>query len=108
MLRGRRKRARGYAVAVMVGLEAGSAVLWRVFSNVVKPDRTVQLSGARSDARALYGFHEGVVDALRPVLREGVRSVVLVSPPRSGYGKAFAEHVRLHHAWLWQGTGKVA
>ena len=107
MLRGKRKRVRGYAVAVLVGLEAGSAVLWRVFSNVVKPDQTVTLSGVRKDTRALYSFHESVVDALRPVLKGGVRSVVLVSPPRTNYAKAFAEHVRLHHAWLSQGSGKV-
>jgi len=107
VLRGKRKGARGYAVAVLVGLEAGRAVLWRIFSNVVKPDQTVTLSGVRSDTRALYSFHESVVDALRPVLKEGVRSVVLVSPPRTNYPKAFAEHVRLHHAWLSQGAGKV-
>jgi stalled ribosome rescue protein Dom34 len=49
-----------------------------------------------------------VVNALRPVLREGVRSVVLVSPARSSYAKDFIGHVRAHHAWLAQGSGKVA
>ncbi len=106
-LRGERRRGRGYAVAVLVGLEENCAVLWRVFSNVVKFEKTVRLAGARGDVRALYGFHESVVDALRPVLREGVRSIVLVSPARSSYGRAFITHVRLHHTWLAQGSGKV-
>ena len=80
---------RGYSVAVLVGLEADVAVLWRVFSNVVKFGVSVRLGGARSDVKALYNFHEAVVNALRPVLREGVRSVVLVSPARSSYAKDF-------------------
>jgi stalled ribosome rescue protein Dom34 len=95
-------------VAVLVGLEADVAVLWRVFSNVVKFGVSVRLGGARSDVKAVYNFHEAVVNALRPVLREGVRSVVLVSPARSSYAKDFMSHVRAHHAWLTQGQSKAA
>lgn len=94
-------------MAVLVGLEEGRAVLWRVFSNVVKHESAVQLEGARSDVKALYNFHEALVDALRPVLREGVRSVVLASPAKSNYGKSFVSHVQLHHAWLSRGLGRV-
>jgi stalled ribosome rescue protein Dom34 len=42
------------------------------------------------------------------VLREGVRSVVLVSPARSSYAKDFISHVQAHHAWLVQGQSKAA
>ena len=98
---------RGYSVAVLVGLETDVAVLWRVFSNVVKFGVSVRLGGARSDGKALYSFHEAVVNALRPVLREGVLSVVLVSPARSSYAKEFLSHVRAHHAWLAQGSSKA-
>jgi stalled ribosome rescue protein Dom34 len=95
-------------VAVLVGLEENMVVLWRVFSNVVKHEKSIQLDGVRSDMKALYNFHEAVVDALRPVLREGVRSVVLVSPARSSYAKDFIGHVQAHHAWLVQGPSKAA
>ena len=94
-------------MAVLVGLEADVAVLWRVFSNVVKFGVSVRLGGARGDAKAVYGFHEAAVNALRPVLREGVRSVVLVSPARSSYAKDFLSHVRAHHAWLVQGASRA-
>jgi stalled ribosome rescue protein Dom34 len=104
----RRKGKRGYSVAVLVGLEEERAVLWRVFSNVAKYESTIQLEGARNDAKALYNFHEALINALRPVLREGVRSIVLASPARSNYGKSFASHVQLHHAWLVQGASKAA
>lgn len=95
-------------MAVLVGLEESGAVLWRVFSNVVKHERSIRLGDARSDAKAVYNFHEAVVNALRPVLREGVRSVVLVSPARSSYAKDFMSHVQAHHAWLVQGSNKAA
>ncbi len=104
----RKRGKRGYSVAVLVGLEEERAVLWRVFSKVVKYESIIQLEGTRNDTKALYNFHEALINALRPVLREGVRSIVLASPAKSNYGKSFVGHVQLHHAWLAQGSGKAA
>ena len=106
-MRSGQRRTRGYPLAVLVGLEEAGAVLWRVFSNVIKPEKTVRFDGVKSDVKALYSFHERVVDALRPAFKEGVRSVVLVSPARSNYGKTFVSHVRLHHSWLAHGVNKI-
>ena len=99
----KRRYARGYPVAVLVGFEEKRAVLWRIFSKVVKPDVTVELKG--EDRRQLYDFHESVVDALRPALKEGVRSIVLVAPMKTDYAKGFFDHVRKHHAWLFRSDG---
>ena len=104
----KRRRKRGYSVAVLIGLEANLAVLWKVFSNVVKFETTIRLDGARSDLKALYNFHEHVINALRPALKEGMRSVVLASPAKSSFGKIFITHIQLHHAWLAQGVKKVS
>lgn len=107
MTSAKRKRhyKRGYPVAVLVGFEDDHAVLWQVFSEVVKPQATVKLHGSRNDEKALYNFHESVVDALRPVFDEGVRSIVTAAPVRTDYSKEFLDHVRKHHAWLVQGKG---
>jgi len=91
--RGRRYR-RGYPLAVLVGLEERRAVLWRVFSEVVKLDDTVERGGE------LYDFHESIVNALRPALKEGIRSIVIAAPPKTDYAGSFLDHVRKHHAWL--------
>ena len=91
---------RGYPVALIVGLENDHAVLWQVFSHVVKAHCTVRLDGRRLDGRVCYNFHESVVDALRPALEEGVRSVVVTAPPRTDYAAAFLGHVRKHHPYL--------
>jgi stalled ribosome rescue protein Dom34 len=73
-----------------------------VFSHVVKPLVTLRLVGRRADERAVYNFHESVVDALRPVLKEGVRSIVVASPVRTTYASDFLNHARKHHGYLFQ------
>lgn len=96
---------RGYPVALLVGFEQAHAALWQVFSHVVKPHRTLKLAGRRTDERALYDFHESVLNALRPVLKEGVRSVVVTAPTKTNYTVDFMDHVRKHHAYLLQSKG---
>jgi len=96
---------RGYSVALLVGFEDDHAVLWQIFSHVVKPHLTLELGGTRTDERALYNFHESVVDALRPLLDEGVRSIVVTAPIKTNYAADFLDHVRKHHSYLIQSRG---
>ena len=98
---------RGYLVAVLIGLKENQAVLWKVYSHVVKPDRTLNLDGYRNNSKSLYNFHESIVNALRPAIKEGVKSVVLASPPRASYASDFLKHAREHHSWLVQGQSKA-
>jgi stalled ribosome rescue protein Dom34 len=94
-------------VAILAGLEDERAVLWKVFSNVVKPEKTVWLDGTRNDPKAVYNFHESIVNALRPTLKEGVRSVILASPARTNYAQSFIDHIQGHHLWLVLGPNKA-
>jgi len=96
---------RGYSVALLVGFEDDHAVLWQVFSHVVKLHLTLELGGRRTDERVLYNFHEFVVDALRPVLKEGIRSIVVTAPIKTTYAADFLDHVRKHHSYLIQSKG---
>ena len=98
---------RGYPVAVLVGIEADHAALWHIFSQVAKPQQTIPLTN-RKDQKALYSFHETLINALRPVFKEGVRSIIVASPPRTSYAQDFLSHVKAHHTWLLQGTNKAA
>lgn len=99
---------RGYPVALLLGLSDSQATLWRVFSNVVKLERTINLNTSRNDAKAVYNFNEATVNALRPTLKEGVKSIIVVAPPRTAYAADFLSHIREHHAWLVQGASKAA
>ncbi len=90
-----------------MGIEETFSVLWKVFSRVVKPEKTITLEGSRSNSKDLYNFHESIVNALRPTLKEGVRSIILVSPAKTTFIVEFAEHVTQHHKWLVQGSNKA-
>ncbi len=107
-LASRKTYRRGYPVALLVGLDQDRAAGWRVFSNVAKPDKTLKMEGSRSDPKALYNFHEAVVNALRPAMKEGVKSIVLACPARTSYAQDFLKHVKDHHQWLLQGAAKAS
>jgi stalled ribosome rescue protein Dom34 len=89
-------------VALLVGFEDDHAVLWRIFSRVAKRSIRLELDRKRTNDKALYNFHESVVDALKPVLKEGVRTIVVTAPVRTTYAQDFLEHVRKHHRYLIQ------
>jgi stalled ribosome rescue protein Dom34 len=108
--RQRSRYKRGFPVAILVGFEEDRAVIWQVYSNVAKALATVMLKGTRREERAVYSFHEAVVDTLRPALKEGVRSIVVATPMRTSFSNDFLVHVQKHHAWLTQakGSGQAA
>jgi len=87
-------------VAILIGFEDDYAVLWHVFSRVVKQSLKLKLEEKRTDAKALYNFHESVVDALKPVLKEGVKSIVVTAPTKTTYASEFLNHIRKHHRYL--------
>lgn len=99
---------RGYPVAVLVGIEQNHAALWQVFSKVAKQEQSLPLVGNRNDTKAIYNFHESIVNGLRPTLKEGVRSTIIASPPRTNYAQDFLNHVKGHHTWLLQGSNKAS
>jgi stalled ribosome rescue protein Dom34 len=99
---------RGYPVAILIGIEEDKAVLWKVFSKVVKPENTLSIRETRNNPKTLYNFHEAIINALRPTLKEGVKTVILASPARTNHAQEFINHVREHHTWLTQGPNKAA
>jgi stalled ribosome rescue protein Dom34 len=99
---------RGYPVAVLVGIELNHASIWHIFSQVAKQQQTRPLNADRKDSKATYSFHETIINALRPVLKEGVRSIVVASPSRTNFAQDFLSHIKAHHSWLLQGTNKAS
>jgi len=107
MLKPKKRYKRGYPVAILVGLKEDTAALWKVFSNVAKHEKTLHINGTRDNPNALYNFHESIINAFKPTLREGVRSIILASPPRTNFSQEFVNHVCEHHRWLTQGPNKA-
>jgi stalled ribosome rescue protein Dom34 len=102
----KRRYKRGYPVAILLGIEEDTAALWKIFSNVAKHEKALHLN--KTSPKALYNFHETIVNAIRPTLKEGVRSIIVASPPRTNHNQEFINHVYEHHKWLTQGANKAA
>jgi stalled ribosome rescue protein Dom34 len=102
-----KKYRRGYPVAILIGAEAEHADIWQIFSHVAKPQQTIRLYGNRNEQKAIYNFHEAIINSLRPRLKEGVHSVIVASPPRTSYAQDLHKHILSHHAWLTQGANKT-
>jgi stalled ribosome rescue protein Dom34 len=100
VLKPKKRYKRGYPVALLIAIEEDKAVLWKVYSEVVKPENTLHINGARNNPKALYNFHESIINALR--------SIILAAPPKASYDQEFFKHVREHHTWLTQGPNKAA
>jgi stalled ribosome rescue protein Dom34 len=98
---------RGYPVAVLIGIEKNHAAFWLVFSQVAKHQQNIALNGDRNDPKALYNFHETIINALRPIFKEGIKSIIIASPTKTSYSQQFLNHIKGHHNWLQQGTSKA-
>jgi stalled ribosome rescue protein Dom34 len=92
----RKRRSRGYPVAVLVGLENKRAIFWNIFSNSVK-------SGAvKNWEDNEYNFYESLVDELRPSIKQGTKTVLLASESKEKYN-GFIDHIEKHQGWMFKG-----
>ena len=111
MIKKRRKRVkRGHPIAILIGLHDNDAVFWRVFSESIRLHFIIKRGRKRrnQNKQQLYHFHEEIVNTLRPIIKEGIRSVILLSPPKEEYSDEFLNHVNKHHSWLLKkGENKV-
>ena len=92
----RKRRRRGYPVAVLVGLENKRAIFWNVYSNSVKQ------GSVKVWTENEYNFFESLVDELRPSIKQGVKTVLLVSESRKKY-EGFMGHIEKHQGWMLKG-----
>lgn len=103
-----RNYRRGYPVAVLIGVEQDHAAIWQVYSQVAKHQQNIMVSGDRKDQKALYNFHEAIINALRPTFKEGVKSILIAAPSRTTYAQDLQNHITAHHAWLLQGSNRAS
>ncbi|MBN2335579.1 hypothetical protein JXL21_08460 [Candidatus Bathyarchaeota archaeon] len=90
-----RRRRRGYPLAVMIGIKGRVAVVWDIYSESAKKRQSIH---GEDD----YGFHESLVDAIRPGVKQGIKSVVVASADEGDY-RTFMRHVEKHQSWLLKG-----
>jgi len=101
--RGFKHQRRGYAVAVLVGLDSIRATLWIVYSESIRKHRSIDWPADRDGLSKgdRYNFFNTIIAALKAVFSSGVGSLVVAS---AGNGRsladAFVAHIRKHHAYL--------
>jgi stalled ribosome rescue protein Dom34 len=103
MAKKRRKRTkRGHPIAILIGLHEKDAVFWRIYSEVIRFDSKIARRRKRryQNEKQIYHFHEEIINTLRPIIKEGIRSIVLLTPPKEQYSDEFLNHVTKHHSWL--------
>jgi len=98
----KRKTKRGYPVGVIVGFEPMGAVIWKIFSERPVLAERVNLGRKfkNTGRNQLYTFYEDLIRALRPLLNAGLRSILLLTPPKTTYARSFLDHIKHHHRWL--------
>jgi stalled ribosome rescue protein Dom34 len=80
----RRKRRRGYPLAVLIGIEGDQV------------DRIQECDE--------YSFYESIIDLLRPSLKQGTKSILIASDDERDYQR-FLGHIEKHQSWLLKGWG---
>jgi len=93
----RRRRRRGYPLAVLIGLDGDKATTWHVFSESVRP-------GDRLQGDDKFRFYESIIDLLRPSLKQGTKSVLVATDDEREY-RRFLGHIEKHQSWLLKGWG---
>jgi stalled ribosome rescue protein Dom34 len=98
----KRRPKRGHPIAILIGLHDNDAVFWRIFSETIRLHSKINRGRKRrnQDKKQLFHFHEEIINTLRPIINEGIRSIILLSPPKEEYSDEFLNHVNKHHSWL--------
>lgn len=92
----RKRRSRGYPVAILVGLENKKAIFWSIFSNSVKT------GVIKTWIDNEYNFFESIVDEIRPSIKQGLKTVLLASDDKKKYD-GFMGHIQKHQGWMLKG-----
>ncbi|NVM37510.1 MAG: hypothetical protein HWN81_18080 [Candidatus Lokiarchaeota archaeon] len=93
---------RGHQIAILIGLHDDDAVFWKIYSESIRFHSRLKRGRKRKsqNKKHLYHFHEEIINTLRAIIKEGIRSVILLSPPKEEYSDEFLNHVNKHHSWL--------
>jgi len=102
MVKRKKRKKRGHPIAILIGLHNNDAVFWKIFSETIRLHFQINRGRKRKNQniKQLYHFHEEIINVLRPIIKEGIRSVILLSPPKEEYSDEFLNHVNKHHSWL--------
>lgn len=103
----KKRQKRGYLVALLIGFDEQEIHIWRVYSHSIREYKHVKLDRKwkNMDDKQIYHFNETLVNIIRPVIKEGLKSILLAELPKKECSDKFLEHVKKHHQWLIRSRG---
>ena len=103
----KRKPKRGFLTALLVGFDEKEIHTWKVYSHSLRVYKNIKLTRKWKylDNKQIYSIFEELVNLIRFVIRDGLKSILLASPPKTDYSTKFLEHINKHHQWLVRSRG---
>ncbi|MHA1150618.1 MAG: hypothetical protein ACTSR8_20550 [Promethearchaeota archaeon] len=96
------RQKRGFLVALLIGFDEQAINLWKIYTHSIRSYSSLKLKRKwkYSDSKQKYHYYEDLVDLIRSLVREGLRSILLANAPKKDYSEGFLQHINKHHQWL--------
>jgi len=103
----KRKPKRGFIVALLIGFDEKEIHTWKVYSHSLRVYKTIKLTRKWKylDDKQIYNLLEELVNIIRLVIRDGLKSILLASSQKKDYSTIFLDHINKHHQWLVRSKG---
>jgi len=98
----KKKLKRGFLVALLIGFDEKEIHLWQVYSQSLREYKTLKFTHKWEflDDKQIYNHLEELVNIIRHVIRDGLKSILLASSQKKNYSTIFLDHIKKHHQWL--------
>ncbi|MHA1191353.1 MAG: hypothetical protein ACTSP9_03540 [Promethearchaeota archaeon] len=102
-----KKPKRGFLMALLIGFDEKEIHAWKVYSHSLRFYKTIKLTRKWKylDDKQIYHSLEELVNLIRLVIRDGLKSILLASPQKNNYSTLFLDHINKHHQWLVRSKG---
>ncbi|TKJ19171.1 MAG: hypothetical protein CEE42_15870 [Promethearchaeota archaeon Loki_b31] len=103
----KKKLKRGFLVALLIGFDEKEIHMWKVYSHSLRVYKTIKLirKWKYLDDKQIYNLLEELVNIIRLVIRDGLKSILLASSQKKDYSTIFLDHINKHHQWLVRSKG---
>ncbi len=103
----KKKPKRGFLVALLIGFDEKEIHTWKVYSQSLRVYKTIKLTRKWKylDDKQIYKLLEELVNLIRIVIRDGLKSILLASSQKKDYSTIFLDHINKHHQWLVRSKG---
>ena len=103
----KKRPKRGFLMALLIGFDEKEIHTWKVYSHSLRVYKTIKLTRKWKylDDKQIYKLLEELVNLIRIVIRDGLKSILLASSQKKDCSTIFLDHINKHHQWLVRSKG---